>query len=95
MTETKLVSQEEMVELFNLNNANEELVYFYKNCNNEFGLNEDLYCLNNTVTLDDNHIITLQLNYYCKKKYKFLFPYKIENDVEVALSNFKDNILKG
>jgi len=44
------------------------------------------YEINNVVDDTDN-IVSLELNYYSKDGYKFLFPYRVESNMLAAVSN--------
>ena len=44
------------------------------------------YKLNNIITITDDKVESVELNYYCKTCYKFLFPYKIETNVLIGIN---------
>lgn len=50
-------------------------------------VDKEEYKLNNVVTITDDKIESVELNYYCKDCYKFLFSYKTEISVMVAINN--------
>jgi len=50
-------------------------------------VDKEEYKLNNIITITDDKVESVELNYYCKTCYKFLFPYKIETSVLVGINN--------
>ena len=50
-------------------------------------VDKEEYNLNNIVTITDDKVESVELNYYCKTCYKFLFPYKVETIVLVGINN--------
>lgn len=45
------------------------------------------YKLNNIVTIIDDKVESVELNYYCKTCYRFLFPYRVETNIFVGINN--------
>ena len=87
MKSQKLVTKEEFVELLKNNAISEILINVYSELPDSIIIDKYEYTINNLVVFDDNaEILETTLNYYCKKNYKFLFPYKSEKNLTVSVS---------
>ena len=88
MKNQKLVTKEEFIELLKNNNIPEYLVNKYFELPDSIIIDKYEYNINNLVCFNDDssEILETTLNYYCKKNYKFLLPYKTENNLERSVS---------
>lgn len=90
----KLVKKDELVELLKENNVKPVLVEVYSKLNDTLLVGKQEYVINNVVTFDENNnAVDIQLNYYCKEKLDFLYPFKIEKDLNKAVSDFINLVL--
>ena len=55
-------------------------------------VDKEEYKLNNIITITDDKVESVELNYYCKTCYKFLFPYTVEDNVFTAINKLTKHL---
>lgn len=87
----KLIKKNEFINILKNKYPVSDVVENYSKLPDSIIVDGDTYNLNNTVISDGDNIESVELNYYCKTCYKFLFTYKIENNVLVAVNKLIEN----
>lgn len=91
MKDQKLVTKAEFAELAKNNGIDNEFIDRFNLLPENFINDKIEYEINNMVYYENDKLISVSLNYYCKKLYKFLFPYTIEMNIEFAILKLDKN----
>ncbi len=83
----KLITKNEFVELLKNKYPVGNSIENYQTLPETITVNNDVYNINNIVNITGDKIDSVELNYYCKTCYTFLFPYKVETNVLNAVNN--------
>jgi hypothetical protein len=84
MNKTNYYTKDEFIQFLNNNNANDETIIKFNSLRETIKDNNSEYKLNIIVRIGKNNK-SYDLNYYSGENVKFLFPYKIFNNVDSAI----------
>lgn len=82
-----LVTKNEFIKLLKNKYPLGNILQNYEDLPETITIDRDEYKINNVVTIVDDKVESVELNYYCNTGYKFLFPYRIETNVLAAVNN--------
>jgi len=86
-----LITKNEFVELLKNKYPVGNAIKSYEELPETITIDNNEYTINNVVTITNDSVESVELNYYCKAMYKFLFPYSVETNVVYAVNSFVNN----